>query len=83
MLGEDTCRQLLVLRCPHQVGMAVGLSTHSLRLTYEASWWMHLLAVKKALHREDVLAAFWAELNELRVYAGLPPVDPKGSVFKG
>jgi hypothetical protein len=37
----------------------------------------------KTLHREDVLAAVWAELNELRVCAGLPPVDPKGSVFKG
>jgi hypothetical protein len=41
------------------------------------------LGGEKTLHREDVLAAVWAELNDLRVRAGLLPVDPKGSAFKG
>lgn len=41
------------------------------------------LGGEQTLHREDVLAAVWAELNELRVRAGLLPVEPQGSVVKG
>jgi hypothetical protein len=31
-----------------------------------------------SIHREDVLAAAWAELNALRKLAGLPSIGPKG-----
>lgn len=36
----------------------------------------------RPIHREDVLAAAWAELNDLRAQAGLQPVGPQGKSSK-
>lgn len=33
---------------------------------------------ERPIHREDILAAAWAELNDLRAQAGLQPLDPQG-----